>query len=669
MAISFIGAGAQAVNSTAGGTPTAAWPSGYSVVAGDVAILIGAGRHNNGTSLAPSAPTGYTQAATSFSESGTYDLQVTVWYRVLQTGDTPPTLTVPTAYGGNSGGLSAQVAIYRGVDNTTVEDVAETTASSTASTTWQPSGALTTATDNAWVLSVVASADDNALSVSSGFTARMSGAAYDTTLGGDHAVGLADKEQATAGSVTNPTWTQTLVASDAWAGITLALRAAPATVTRTATGSGSGGQSVVDVLTAIRTAAGSGAGSETGAGGVLRTATASGSGAGDNNAVLTLAGVSNTGVRSPDSALFDPTGDFSLLIRLAADDWTPAAIDDVLTKWNTNLGNRSWRFAINTLGNIRFSVSESGAAETVVVSTANMSTFTAGQLYWLKVDVDVDNGASGFTVSFSWADDSPQVPTAWNALGTPVANSTLGTLSLFQGTAQLWIGNNGNVTAPFAGKIARAIGYDTTGTMFDWNPTVPSDTFTDIRGSVFTVQGTGNSWANAAAPSSYANDVVTKLRTATGSGAGTESATGTVTAGSVDRTASGSGTGTQTATGLATKARTATGSGSSGFDAFPLVIRFRTATGSGTGTATAAVKRTIAVTASGFGSGTAAVLVARVLYRSASAAGASSQQAWAERIFDLQVPLAPRQFRKRFFPPPSKPVSRGKPLQPPRARW
>ena len=231
MAITFIGAGVQEVKTGSGLNSAAAWPDGYTAVAGDVAVLIGAGKHNNGSSLAPSDPDDYTQVATSFREVGTYDLQVTVWTRILRNGEARPRITVPAAYSTTSGGLSAQVAVFRGVDGTTPEDVTAAVSSAAAATTWTPTG-VTTATNGAWVLSIVASADDNALDLSAaqGFTLRMSGADYDTTAGGDHAVGLATDEVDTAGTPTMCTWNQSMVGADAWVGITMSLRPAAVSV-------------------------------------------------------------------------------------------------------------------------------------------------------------------------------------------------------------------------------------------------------------------------------------------------------------------------------------------------------------------------------------------------------------------------------------------------------
>ena len=80
------------------------------------------------------------------------------------------------------------------------------------------------------------------------------------------------------------------------------------------------------------------------------------------------------------------------------------------------------------------------------------------------------------------------------------------------------------------------------------------------------------------------NGVVIFSRTATGSGAGTETATASSTRA---RTGTGAGTGTETATGLHLAPRTATGSGTGTSTTTQIVVGIRTATGSGVGTSTA----------------------------------------------------------------------------------
>jgi hypothetical protein len=86
--------------------------------------------------------------------------------------------------------------------------------------------AVTTATANAFVVSAVATSDENDVGLGSAatFIARMSGTGYHTTVGGDHSVALADKLQATAGLVGMPQWQQNSNDPDRWAAITFALR-------------------------------------------------------------------------------------------------------------------------------------------------------------------------------------------------------------------------------------------------------------------------------------------------------------------------------------------------------------------------------------------------------------------------------------------------------------
>ena len=220
--ISFVGAGAMVVSTTSGGSLTPALPGSTQV--DDVALAFVVGRPTDTSE--PAAPAGWTKRTpTSLREAGANDLKLIVFYKVLLGGDTNPSFTVPANWSGAAAGMAAAIGVWRGVDVTTPFDVADVASNAAAAATWTPT-AITTATANAWVVSVVASADDNALGIgtANGFGARMSGASYNTTTGGDLALGVSDKAQAAAGAVTMNSWTQTANGNDAWAGITLALR-------------------------------------------------------------------------------------------------------------------------------------------------------------------------------------------------------------------------------------------------------------------------------------------------------------------------------------------------------------------------------------------------------------------------------------------------------------
>ncbi len=222
--ISFVAAGTQVAGTGASITPGI--PGG--TLANDFAVLIVAGRPTDTSE--PTVPAGWTFRSSSLREVGANDLKLMTFYRVLQGGDTNPSITLPGTW--TAGGMSGQIAVWRGVDTTTPFDLADVTGNAAANNTLTPPP-ITTVTNGAWAVSAVASGDDNNLNVNpaNGFTARMFGANYDTAVGVDHAIGLADLYQPSAGLVTMPGWEQNSSGGDPWVSITFALRPAtpPAT--------------------------------------------------------------------------------------------------------------------------------------------------------------------------------------------------------------------------------------------------------------------------------------------------------------------------------------------------------------------------------------------------------------------------------------------------------
>jgi len=225
--ITLRGVGALAASSTDTAVVTFALPAGSA--ANDVDYLFVQGSSVGDTDI--SDPSGWVRLGSLFLEVGTNDMELYVWRRVLQGSDAAPTVTVDTAHSGSALGVFGFVAGWIGVDTTTPEDAATVFSSSAPATTWQPTG-ITTANANAQAVSIVVTDDDNALAFAaagdSGFTDRASGTSYHTTIGGDTAFGLADRLMQTAGAVTQPTWEETVLGTDAWVGAALALRAAVA---------------------------------------------------------------------------------------------------------------------------------------------------------------------------------------------------------------------------------------------------------------------------------------------------------------------------------------------------------------------------------------------------------------------------------------------------------
>lgn len=232
--------GAQAVVTS--GNATAAFPAGYTPTAGDFAfVMLGAKGDTLSVDNSPAADNGglWPKRAAAFRTTGAAQA-IATYSRVLEGGESAPAFAIPADWDGTGNGMSAQMVVVEAatfdVDSGTPFDATETTNEGAASP-FNPA-AFTTATDGALVFSLIMTNDDNALALdtANGFTGLATGGAYDTTTGGDHSIGIAYLEQATAGPVTMCTWAQTVNGVDGVVTMTMALRKA----------GGGGGGAVVD---------------------------------------------------------------------------------------------------------------------------------------------------------------------------------------------------------------------------------------------------------------------------------------------------------------------------------------------------------------------------------------------------------------------------------------
>lgn len=216
MAITLVNVAAQAANNSSPQSP--AIPT--NTTTNDLMLLICLQSSAAAVTYTPPAGGGWSSIARNSNVTRAMTLEV--FAKTAGASETAPSVACSAA----TAGWAAQIATFRGVNNVVIEDQADVSSDSAAAGTWQPTG-ISTNTANAWVLSVVGSKDDNALnfSVANGYTADMSGANYDNTLGNgsDYSVGLAHQEFASTGAKTCPTWNQSVNGTDAWVGLTLAL--------------------------------------------------------------------------------------------------------------------------------------------------------------------------------------------------------------------------------------------------------------------------------------------------------------------------------------------------------------------------------------------------------------------------------------------------------------
>lgn len=169
---------------------------------------------------------------------------------------------------------------------------------------------------------------------------------------------------------------------------------------------------------------------------------------------LSLPGSAGNNVSVADNAALDITGDIDIRVWIAVNDWTPAALRVLLSKFLTTGNQRSYQLTLNTDGTIALTTSTNGAAGgSLVAATSTAATgLTDGAAKWLRVTRDVDNGAAGNTTTFYLGNDG----VAWTQLGDAVVNA--GTTSIHAGTADLRLGTDtaDGATSRWAGKIYQA---------------------------------------------------------------------------------------------------------------------------------------------------------------------------------------------------------------------
>jgi hypothetical protein len=160
-----------------------------------------------------------------------------------------------------------------------------------------------------------------------------------------------------------------------------------------------------------------------------------------------LPGIASNFASAPDSAALQITGDIDLRCKVALDDWTPSANNDLIGRYS---GTNAYLLTVRTTGFLRFIWVDSGG--TTITKESTVATgITDGTTKWIRVILDVDNGASGNDVKFYTSDDG----ITWTQLGTTV--TTAGTTSIRAGATNLEIGSNLNGTSNAArGKFFRA---------------------------------------------------------------------------------------------------------------------------------------------------------------------------------------------------------------------
>lgn len=137
------------------------------------------------------------------------------------------------------------------------------------------------------------------------------------------------------------------------------------------------------------------------------------------------------------------TGDLDVRVRVAMDDWTPAN-RTFLAGTPGGGANQGWAFFVEaTTGTLRFFRNTSVGQQ--VVNSSVATGVADGSTKWVRVTVDVDNGASGSDIVFYLSDDG----STWTQLGT-TSTQTMANTSSTSGVAISSLGDVNNSYTGFA---------------------------------------------------------------------------------------------------------------------------------------------------------------------------------------------------------------------------
>jgi hypothetical protein len=165
-----------------------------------------------------------------------------------------------------------------------------------------------------------------------------------------------------------------------------------------------------------------------------------------NSAVngLALNASSGNSASTPTSVAVAITGDIDLRMKVDLLNTRPSSEGTFFGRYSS-APNRSYLFQILQTGILRFIWSANGTAENLKVSTVALA--STGFTGWVRVTLDVDNGAAGNDVIFYTSLDG----ITWTQLGATV--TTAGTTSILAGTNDLYLGVNRDGNQHFLGGI------------------------------------------------------------------------------------------------------------------------------------------------------------------------------------------------------------------------
>jgi len=236
---------------------------------------------------------------------------------------------------------------------------------------------------------------------------------------------------------------------------------------------------------------------------------------GQSNGYLYLS--SNGYASVPDSAATSITGNITVAVRVALNNYATGVDQALANKWSSN-SQRSYSLTVGPTGALNFFGSNNGGGAQISNTSSVTGGFINGATYWVAVTY---NSSTGDTKFYTASGASNVFPTgvSWTQLGTTVANTPI---ALFDATEQFLTGgqNTGTASAP-AGKfyhtvLANNVLLNGTGIQCDMDFTTKAfgaNTFTESSSNAATVtlNGVANVGDGRVAFSSQTSGTVTYL--------------------------------------------------------------------------------------------------------------------------------------------------------------
>lgn len=142
----------------------------------------------------------------------------------------------------------------------------------------------------------------------------------------------------------------------------------------------------------------------------------------DFDARMSLPGIAGNYASTPDSGIPDVIGDIDIRVKVSAVDWTPTGNPYLVAKNGFTTGG-GYNFRLLSGGALQIGWSNGTSAFTVASSGHG---FVDGSTHWVRVTLDVDNGAAGRDIKFFTSVDG----IVWVQLGSTTTTAGVTTIGV-----------------------------------------------------------------------------------------------------------------------------------------------------------------------------------------------------------------------------------------------